>query len=142
MVSSEWPDWLLGHEAEASLIDISPDLLRPSHKLEAKGPTRCSAPADLDVDRCRPVQWAHSVTSDAQGMSGNLACDNFFLSQTGATDVDIHGSPGAENSSWARGISGDHFDVGWNTFLATTHLNINQRGTRAVGTAKAGRPFS
>jgi hypothetical protein len=41
----------------------------------------------------------------------------------------MHGSGQAEEHHHQGGISGDYFDVGWNTFLHTGANNINQRGT-------------
>jgi hypothetical protein len=77
-------------------------------------------------------QHAHAIASDA--WSGYNAYDNFILSEERDThDVDMHGSlhPG----HWYDGLSGDYFDVGWNTFLHTGFVNINQRGTPCRFTA-------
>jgi hypothetical protein len=77
-------------------------------------------------------QHAHAIASDP--WSGYNAYDNFILSEERDThDVDMHGSlhPG----HWYDGLSGDYFDIGWNTFLHSGHENINQRGTPCRFTA-------
>jgi ricin-type beta-trefoil lectin protein/VCBS repeat protein len=77
-------------------------------------------------------QGAHSIASDPVNLSGYAAYDNLILQDTPHHDIDMHGSmhPG----HWYDGISGDYFDVGWNTILPTEHENVNVRGTpcRAV----------
>jgi hypothetical protein len=75
----------------------------------------------------------HSIAADGAGTTGYVAQDNLVLarSPSGPYDsdqsFDSHGSlhPG----SWYGGTAGDVFDIGWNTFLPTTHRNFAQRGT-------------
>lgn|GEM_PF-1856611 len=78
-------------------------------------------------------------------LGGYAAMDNLFLTETGKSssdDVDMHGSFSFTNdkSSWDAGLTGDYFDVGWNTFLKTDETiaggvvgnfeaNVNQRGS-------------
>jgi hypothetical protein len=82
------------------------------------------------------LQHAHHIAADSSGTTGYHAYDNFFLSNQRKThDVDMHGSGQAEESHWQGGVSGDYFDVGWNTFLHTGANNINQRGTPCRFTA-------
>ncbi len=82
---------------------------------------------------------AENIDSDGIGSSGYLAYDNFILSVHTSSAMDIHGT-GCPNgaasqespkcsSSWQGGISGDAFDIGWNTFLPTGGQVIVQRGT-------------
>jgi VCBS repeat protein len=82
-------------------------------------------------------QGAHDIVSDAWGTTGYNAYDNFILSEKRDTDqIDMHGSLHPPN--WYDGLSGDHFDIGWNTFLHTgghKPYNINQRGTPCRFTA-------
>lgn len=81
----------------------------------------------------------HHIASDADGLTGYSAYDNFLLSGLsglpdgiGDHDVDMHGACW-RHSHWTGGISGDYFDLGWNTFLrfkaTRTQRNIHQRGT-------------
>jgi hypothetical protein len=82
------------------------------------------------------LQYAHHLAADSSGTTGYVAYDNFFLSNERKThDVDMHGSGQAEEHHHQGGISGDYFDVGWNTFLHTGANNINQRGTPCRFTA-------
>lgn len=83
-------------------------------------------------------QHAHSIASDPTRNTGYLAYDNFVLSQTRTIDVDAHGSLCRNKCCnflwwdchhWVGGVSGDYYDVAWNTFLPTGHANFNQRGT-------------
>src|SRR4030095_8684231 len=69
----------------------------------------------------------HSISSDGAKTSGYLAYDNLVLSRTMSTDIDVHGS--LDRGHWNGGISGNYYDVGWNTLLQTDHLNFEQRGT-------------
>jgi hypothetical protein len=80
-------------------------------------------------------------------LGGYAAMDNLFLTETGkhsSDDVDMHGSfsLNSDASSWDSGLTGDYFDVGWNTFLKTVDVinpfglvngnfiaNVNQRGS-------------
>jgi hypothetical protein len=79
-------------------------------------------------------QYAHHIAADSSGKTGYHAYDNFFLSNQRKThDVDMHGS--GSPGHWQGGVSGDYFDVGWNTFLHTGANNINQRGTPCRFTA-------
>lgn len=69
--------------------------------------------------------------------------DNLILTERGecssgkkcsSDDVDMHGSFSLTGgSSWDAGLTGDYFDVGWNTFLKTNGdnfiANVNQRGS-------------
>jgi hypothetical protein len=78
------------------------------------------------------LQLAHSVASDPVNSSGYQAIGNFFLSNERAThDVDMHGSENTPDhpSQWVGGHTGDHYEVGSNTFLHTGHQNIDVRGT-------------
>jgi hypothetical protein len=78
------------------------------------------------------LQNAQHIAADPLRQTGFHAFDNFFLSNERATDdVDMHGSfnGSAQTNSWVGGISGDYFDVGWNTYLHTGHENILDRGT-------------
>ena len=71
---------------------------------------------------------AHDIASDPWGSTGYAAFDNVVVSPTsGSHDFDIHGSlhPG----HWFDGISGDAFEIGFNTFMPTNHPNFNDRGT-------------
>jgi hypothetical protein len=73
-------------------------------------------------------QYAHAISADAWGLTGYNAYDNFVLSEERETQqIDMHGSKNPPG--WYGGMSGDYFDVGWNTFLYTGSENINQRGT-------------
>jgi hypothetical protein len=73
-------------------------------------------------------QKAHSVTSDGVRSSGYHAYDNLVLMTPRLThDFDAHGS--CQPGHWDGGLSGDYFDIGWNTVLSTGHLNFMQRGT-------------
>ena len=73
-------------------------------------------------------QKAHSVASDGVLSSGYHAYDNLVLvTLNNAHDFDMHGTLHPEH--WYGGVSGDSFDIGWNTFLPTNHKNVNQRGT-------------
>jgi len=75
-------------------------------------------------------QRAHSVTCDGAPLSGYVALDNLALrTPTESEDFDIHGSCKIGSHSWLGGVSGDFFDIASNTFLASNHLNVNQRGT-------------
>jgi len=79
-------------------------------------------------------QHAHAIAADPWGTTGYNAYDNFILSEERDThDVDMHGS--LQPGHWQGGLSGDYFDVGWNTFLHIGHENINQRGTPCRFTA-------
>jgi hypothetical protein len=79
-------------------------------------------------------QHAHAIASDPWGTTGYAAFDNFILSEERDThDVDMHGS--LDPGHWQGGLSGDYYDVGWNTFLHTGWTNINQRGTPCRFTA-------
>ena len=76
-------------------------------------------------------QGAHHIAADFMAKTGYNAYDNLILSNQREThDVDMHGSVKVTpEGEWEGGISGDYFDVGWNTFLHTGHDNIRQRGT-------------
>ena len=79
-------------------------------------------------------QWAHSLASDPWGTTGYAAYDNLVLSGVRDThDFDAHGS--LDPGHWEGGLSGDYYDMGWNTFLHTGHANIMQRGTPCRFTA-------
>jgi hypothetical protein len=79
------------------------------------------------------LQDAQHIAADPWGTTGFHAYDNFFLSNQRRTDdVDMHGSGNPPH--WQGGISGDYFDVGWNTFLHVA-TNILQRGTPCRFTA-------
>jgi hypothetical protein len=76
----------------------------------------------------------HQLAADPWRLTGYAAYDNFTMGPTvnsgereSNQDFDSHGSlhPG----SWYDGIAGDYFDIGWNTFLQTSHYDFNQRGT-------------
>jgi hypothetical protein len=78
----------------------------------------------------------HSIASDPSAGTGYTATDNFITSEApghilgGANsdqDMDAHGSDGG--STYSGGVSGDLYDMGWNTFLTTGHRNFDQRGT-------------
>lgn len=90
-------------------------------------------------------EWANQPVSSRQ-MScdgGYAAMDNLFLSEVAvcsngkkcsSDDVDMHGSFSLTGtSSWNAGLTGDYFDVGWNTFLKTNGpyyvADVNQRGS-------------
>lgn len=87
-------------------------------------------------------QQAQSIAADAF-WGGFNAYDNLVLSvdrlpnKNPTDDIDMHGSlnGNATTNSWQGGISGDYFDVGWNTFLHVGHENILQRGTPCRFTA-------
>lgn len=76
------------------------------------------------------------TTRQMSCLGGYAAMDNLFLSEVGgksSDDVDMHGS--YPPSHWYDGLTGDYFDVGWNTFLKTNDgiggnysANVNQRG--------------
>ncbi|MGA8027436.1 MAG: VCBS repeat-containing protein, partial [Bryobacteraceae bacterium] len=82
---------------------------------------------------------AENIDSDPIGSTGYLAYDNFILSVKSSSAMDMHGSgcPNGTKSaesppctnSWERGISGDAFDIEFNTFLPTGGAVIVQRGT-------------
>ena len=75
-------------------------------------------------------QRAHSVASDGVLSSGYHAYDNLVLiTPTKPHDFDMHGTLHGDISSWYGGVSGDSFDIGWNTFVSTGHKNVFQRGT-------------
>lgn len=87
---------------------------------------------------------AQNIASDGVGSSGFYAYDNFFLSDQYTTDaIDMHGSscdwsnPGSSKGycHWQGGLSGDVFDIGWNTFLQTHNLLVLQRGSPCRFTA-------
>ena len=79
---------------------------------------------------------AHSITGDPWALTGYLAYDNLLLApsfdspESSNQDLDVHGAHDCgPDGGCEGGISGDSFDVGWNTFLQTRHFNLNQRGT-------------
>ncbi len=74
-------------------------------------------------------QGAHSIAADPVILTGYNAYDNLVLQDTRVHDIDMHGSESGEESHWQGGISGDYFDVGWNTILPNRHINIDVRGT-------------
>ncbi len=79
-------------------------------------------------------QHAHAIAADPWGTTGYAAYDNLILSEERDThDVDMHGS--LDPGHWQGGLSGDYFDVGWNSFLHTGWHNIDQRGTPCRFTA-------
>jgi hypothetical protein len=86
---------------------------------------------------------AEHLDSDGIGSSGYNAYDNLFLSDSWKTSaVDMHGTgcpdtnaPSCHGHDWQGGLSGDYFDVGWNTFLQTNSINVVQRGTPCRFTA-------
>lgn len=86
---------------------------------------------------------AENFDSDPIGSSGYNAYDNFILSVHSSSAMDMHGS-GCPNGhkgdprcagSWQGGISGDTYDLGWNTFLPTGRAVVVQRGTPCRFTA-------
>lgn len=80
--------------------------------------------------------WNQPVTSrEGSCLGGYAAMDNLLLLETpsgspSSDDVDMHGSYPLHH--WSNGLTGDYFDVGWNTFLKTKGgnfiANVNQRG--------------
>jgi hypothetical protein len=80
------------------------------------------------------------TTRQMSCLGGYAAMDNLFLTEVGSAssdDVDIHGS--YPSGDWSNGLTGDYFDVGWNTFLNIDKTiaggvvgnfiaNVNQRG--------------
>ena len=81
-------------------------------------------------------QGAHSITADPVFKTGYMAYDNLILHETPNHDIDMHGSnTKPEGPHHQGGTSGDYFDVGWNTVLATTHKNVDDRGTPCRFTA-------
>jgi hypothetical protein len=76
-------------------------------------------------------QGAHSMASDGMNLSGFMAYDNLVLQETAVHDIDMHGSVynAPDGNHWEGGVSGDYFDIGWNTILPFQHNNIDDRGT-------------
>jgi hypothetical protein len=84
----------------------------------------------------------HSVTADGRGTTGYVAHDNFVLSAAPGygtwnnnyqSDFDKHGTN--DPGSWMGGVSDDYVDFGWNTFLGTNRINVDERGTPCRFTA-------
>lgn len=83
------------------------------------------------------------TTRQMSCLGGYAAIDNLFLTEIdkcsdgkkcSSDDVDMHGSFSVtDKSSWDAGLTGNYFDIGWNTFLKTQggnfKANINQRGS-------------
>ncbi|CAN5925186.1 hypothetical protein BH11MYX4_BH11MYX4_26250 [soil metagenome] len=85
----------------------------------------------------------HSVSSDGRRTTGYVAHDNFVLSSEPdygtwpnsnyEQEFDKHGT--LDPPHWRGGLSDDYVDFGWNTFLATNTINIDERGTPCRFTA-------
>ena len=114
------------------------------HHNEAFGSVTGNGAFILNLGNVFYSQGGQSIASDAWGDSGFNAYGNLVLGvnrspglKNQTDDVDMHGSENgnATVNEWQGGISGDYFDVGWNTFLHTGHENILQRGTPCRFTA-------